>query len=278
MVLRMILVTGATGNIGKHLVRELEGKARVRVLVRDAAKAPANVDVAVGDLDDARSVAAALAGIETAFMLCGTPAQEATFLAAAKDAGVRRIVMLSSGGVPFGVGGGPAHTAGEEALRASAFRWTILRPFEFMSNALFWAVTVRAQGAVYEPAGTGKTPLIDPRDIAEVAARVLLEPDAHDGKTYELTGPAAIDRAEMVAALAERIGKPVRYVDVPEAAFEDQMRSMGLPPFVLSGLMGYYRMVREGKLTETRPDVARVLGRPARSWNDWLAENAAAFT
>ena len=277
MLRRMILVTGATGNIGKPLVRELaEAGARMRVLVRDAAKAPPNVEVAVGDLDDAGAVRDALDGIETGFMLCSSPPQEATFIGAAKKAGVKRIVMLSSGGVPFGVGGGPAHVAGEALLRGSGLRWTILRPWEFMSNALRWVPTVRLQRAVFEPAGSGKTPLIDPRDIASVAARVLGE-DGHDGKTYDLTGPAAIGRAEMVAALAKALGKPLNYVDVPEAAFGDQMAKLGLPPFVLEGVLGFYRMVREGKLAETKPDVERLLGRPARSWDDWVAENAAAF-
>ena len=273
----MILVTGATGNIGKHLVRELVEKgATVRVLVRDARKAPPDVQVAVGDLDDAAAVAAAMRGAKRAFMLCASPPQEASFIESAKRAGVEHVVMLSSGGVPFGVGGGPAHAAGEELLRASGMPWTILRPWEFMSNALRWIPTVRAQGAVFEPAGDGKTALIDPRDIADVAAHVLTTA-GHEGKIYDLTGPVAIGRAEMVETLGKAIGKSLRYVDVPEAAFEDQMGKMGLPPFVLQPVLGFYRMVREGKLTETKPDVERLLGRKARTFADWVAENARAF-
>ncbi|HEY1954183.1 MAG TPA: SDR family oxidoreductase [Polyangiaceae bacterium] len=273
----MILVTGATGNIGKPLVRELaEKRAGVRVLVRDAKKAPPDVEVAVGDLDDAAAVARATRGVDSAFMLCASPAQEASFVESAKKAGVKRVVMLSSGGVPFAVGGGPAHAAGEEILRASGLAWTILRPWEFMSNALRWIPTVRAQGSVFEPAGDGKTPLIDPRDIAAVAAHVLVS-EGHDGKIYDLTGPVAIGRAEMVETLAKAIGKPLRYVDTPETAFGDQMTKMGLPAFVLEPVLGFYRMVREGKMEETKPDVERLLGRKARSFADWVAENARAF-
>lgn len=276
----MLLVTGATGNIGQALVPELvAGGELVRVLVRDPARAAAlgnKIEIVQGDLDHPDSMEPAFHGVDRAFMLAMMPRQEAEFIAAAQRAGVQQIVMLSSGGVPFGVGGGPMHEVGERLLMASEIPWVILRPSEFMSNALRWVSTIRSQGAVFEPVGDGKAPLIDPVDIAAVAANVLTT-SGHEGRTYELTGPAAISRAEMVATISTVLGTPLRFIDVPEAALSEQLVQMGMPAAAQEAYLKYYRMVKAGALEAVSPAVEQLIGRKARDFAAWTHEHRAAF-
>ena len=274
-----ILITGATGTIGAHLVKELiAAGVRPRVLVRDPAKVAHlgnAVEVMRGDLDDTASVATALEGASRAFLLASAPQQETAFIAAAKAAGVRHVVQLSSGGVSFGVASGPLHAPGEAALRASGMAWTILRPWEFMSNTLQWKGMLPG-GAIYDPCGDGATPLIDPRDIAAVAAKVLTTP-GHDGKIYELTGPTAVTRSEMVQALSSVLGRPLRYVPIPNAAFRQQLAGFGMPDFMIGPVADYMQLVADGKLALPTGDVAQVLGRPPRAFAEWAKDHAAAF-
>jgi uncharacterized protein YbjT (DUF2867 family) len=273
-----ILVTGATGTIGRHLVDDLIAAGeRPRVLVRDPAKVAAlgvAVEVAKGDLDQLDTVRAALEGVTAAFMLAATADQERAFIAAAHEAAVRHVVQLSSGGVPYLVAGGVQHAAGEQLLRDSGLAWTILRPWEFASNTLQWLAMIPG-GAIFDPCGDGATPVIDPRDIAAVAAHVLTTP-GHDGQLYTLTGPAAITRTEMVAALASAIGKPLRYVAIPNRAFRDQLARV-LPAAFIAPVADYMQLVADGKLTTVTDVVPRLLGRPARSFADWARDHAAAF-
>jgi len=276
----LILVTGATGKVGTALVRRLvEAGEEVRVFVRDPGKATmfdGKVDVAKGDLDDPESVRKALEQADKAFMLTMSPQHEADFISAALDAGIRHLVMLSSGGVPFGVASGPIHAPGESLLKDSSLGWTILRPWEFMSNSLWWAEPIRSQASVFEPTGEGKTGLIDPEDIAAVAAKVLAS-DGHEGKTYELTGPELLSRSDMVDKISTAIGKRVSFVNIPAEAYRNQMAQMGVPEFILEPAVAYQQMVSEGKLAILYPDVENILGRAPGSYEHWLSSNAAAF-
>jgi len=257
----------------------IEADQDIRLFVRDPAKAAqfeGKADIAKGDLDDPGSVRAALAGADKAFMLTMNPQHEADFIAAAQDVGLKHLVMLSSGGVPFGVASGPLHAPGESLLRESGLNWTILRPWEFMSNSLWWAETIRSQSSIFEPTGDGKTALTDPDDIAAVAARVLTS-EGNEGKTYELTGPEVISRSDMAEQISEAIGKEVHFVNIPPEAYREQMTKMGVPEFILSPALAYQEMVNQGKLAVLYPDVENILGRPAGSYENWLAPHAAAF-
>lgn len=250
---------------------------RPRVLVRDPAKVAAlgdAVEVATGDLDQIETVRAALERVTAAFMLAANAAQERAFIAAARQAGVRYVVQLSSGGVPYGVAGGVQHAEGEQVLRAAELAWTILRPWEFASNTLQWLAMIPG-GAIFDPCGDGATPVIDPRDIAAVAAHVLTTP-GHDGQIYTLTGPAAVTRTEMVAALASAIDKPLRYVAIPNRAFRDQLATV-LPAAFIAPVADYMQLVADGKLAAVTDDVPRLLGRPARPFAEWARDHAAAF-
>jgi len=278
----MILVTGATGNIGSELVRLLVAKKeQVRVLARDPAKASAKlgagVEVVQGDLDQPASLAAALAGVDKAFLLASVPGQEESFIAAAKEAGVKHLVQNSTGGVPRGVGSAPVHAAGEKALQASSgMAWTILRPSEFMSNVLWLRDAIVGQGSIFRPTGDGKAAVIHPHDIAAAAAQVLTSP-GHEGKTYELTGPQALSAAELATLLGAATGRTIRHVDVPLAAVRDQMSTLGMPPPLLDAVLGYYVSVKEGHEARIEPGLQQLLGTSGRTFETWARENAAVF-
>ena len=278
----MILVTGATGNIGSELVRLLVAKKeQVRVLARDPAKASAKlgagVEVVQGDLDQPASLAAALAGVDKAFLLASIPGQEERFIEAAKKAGVKYLVQNSTGGVPRGVGSAPVHAAGEKALQASSgMAWTILRPSEFMSNVLWLRDAIVGQGSIFRPTGDGKAAFIHPHDIAAAAAQVLTAP-GHEGKTYELTGPQALSGAEVATILGAATGRTIRHVDVPLAAVRDQMSALGMPPPLLDAVLGYYVSVKEGHEAKIEPGLQQLLGNGGRTFETWARENAAVF-
>ena len=282
----MILVTGATGNIGTEIVQLLlADHQRVRVLVRDPAKLGAltdRVEVAVGDLMQPSTLPAAFAGIERAFVMIPVISAIATaapaIFAAARAAGVRHVVFLSSGTIqmrpPMTVGAW--HLAGEVALKSSGLAWTMLRPGNFASNSLRWVGSIQGQGAVFAPHGDHGSAVIDPRDIAAVAAKALTG-QGHDGQTYVLTGPELITTAQQVAILSELLGKPIRLVPVPEAGARAGMLKSGMPEVLADAVLELMRpdAVSEPVLTTT---VEEVTGHPARAYAAWARANTAAFS
>lgn len=281
----MILVTGATGNIGTEIVRLLLAEShRVRVLVRDPAKVAMLgdvVDVVRGDLMRPETLPAAFAGVERAFVMIPSiediAATAPRIFAAAQAAGVQHVVFLSSGTIqmqpPMTVG--RWHLAGEAALQATKLAWTMLRPGNFASNSIRWAGQIRAQGAVFAPHGDHESAVIDPRDIAAVAAKALTTP-GHAGKTYLLTGPALLSTAQQVAILAQALAKPIRLVAVPEAGARAGMLKSGMGAVLADAILELMRPdgFMEPALTTTVQDVT---GRPARTFADWARENLAAF-
>lgn len=282
MTISAPLIIGATGTIGRHLVRQLvERHHPVRVLARDRAKAAAlgGVEVFEGDLSKPETLAPAFAGVEKVFVLAApTPdlvALEAAAFDATKAAGIGHIVYLSN----FGAGslGSPNsiwqwHGASERKLRELGPAWTILRPARFMTDTPFPWVWDKERGVLAEPLGTGKVTMIAPQDVAAVAAKALLEL-GHEGKIYELTSGEALGGAEIAEALARASGKPVKFVDITPAAARETMMAIGLPPFLPDLILEYYAGVREGRwyVTTTTADL---LGRPAVSYTEWLRGTA----
>jgi uncharacterized protein YbjT (DUF2867 family) len=171
---------------------------------------------------------------------------------------------------------GKWHRAGEKLLEGSGIAWTFLRPGGFSSNALGWIGTIKAQGKVYYPTGTGKLAVIDPRDIAASGVAALTTP-GHEGKAYDLTGPEALSTGEMCQVLTKVIGKQVDYVDVPDAAARESMLGAGMPAPVVDALLEFTAMVRAGQGAMVTEDVKKLTGQPARSFETWARDFASAF-
>ncbi|WP_326959264.1 NAD(P)H-binding protein [Amycolatopsis sp. NBC_01286] len=261
----MITVMGATGNVGRPLVRALAaaGEQVTAVSRRETADVPDGVRVVP-------VVESALDGAEALFLMVpGGFAPVDDVLAAARAAGVERVVLLSSQGVATG-----RHPAVlEDSVRASGLKWTMLRPGGFASNALQWAESVRTSRQVVAPFGDVALPVVDPEDIAAVAAAALLSGRA--GDVYELTGPAPITPREQAAAIGEALGEPVRFV--PRTREEARAAMLGfMPPEVADVTLGILGAPTPQE-QRVSPDVSRVLGRPPRPFTEWAARNAAAF-
>ncbi|MCZ4120183.1 SDR family oxidoreductase [Streptomyces sp. H39-S7] len=278
----MIVVTGATGNIGRPLTQALaEAGQQVTAVSRNAAAVPDGVRHMVADLAEPAGLKPALAGAKALFLLLSGDlhaigANPADIISEAAAAGVRRVVLLSTLGVVTRPSGRTriAMRALEDVLRESGLEWTILRPGGFASNALWWAESVRTQQVVAAPFGDVGVPIIDPADIAEVAAACLLE-DRHTGSVYELTGPEVITPRGQAAALAAALGSPVRFHELTrDEAAAAMTRSM--PAELANDTLDILGSPNPAEL-RISPDVQQVLGRAPRPFADWAARNVAAF-
>ncbi|MFJ2829929.1 NAD(P)H-binding protein [Streptomyces sp. NPDC087263] len=278
----MILVTGATGTIGSELLRQLAARGeKARALTRDPARAqvPAGIEVVRGDYHEPASVEAAMSGVSAFFSVGvlgpGDADADAYLVAAARAAGVRRVVKLSSIGT-----GDPAlgnwHVGGEQAVQASELEWTVLRPSSFASNTLRWAEAIHSGSPVPNMTGTGAQGVIDPRDVSEVAAETLLAP-GHSGRTYTLTGPELLTTSDQAATLAEVLGRPVTTVDVPPDVLRAQFLEAGMPETRAEGVLAGTVYVRKGGNAVLTEDVRRVLGREPRTYDRWARDHREAF-
>ncbi|NEB17126.1 MULTISPECIES: SDR family oxidoreductase [Streptomyces] len=278
----MIVVTGATGNIGRPLTRALaETGEQVTAVSRHRAAVPDGVRHVVADLAEPAGLRPALAGAKSLFLLLSgdlhaTGADPAGIIAEAAGSGVRRVVLLSTLGVvtrPFGTTR-IAMRALEDTLRDSGLEWAVLRPGGFASNALWWAESVRAQRLVAAPFGDVGVPVVDPADIAAVAAACLLE-DRHTGGSYELTGPEVITPRGQTEALAAALGSPVAFRELTrEEARAAMARSM--PAELADDTLDILGNPSPAEL-RVSPDVERVLGRAPRPFADWAARNVDTF-
>ncbi|MFC9650298.1 SDR family oxidoreductase [Streptomyces sp. NPDC056937] len=278
----MIVLTGATGNIGRPLTQALaEAGQEVTAVSRHASAVPDGVRHVVADLAEPDSLKSALAGAKALFLLLSgdlhaTGANPADIIGEAAAGGVRRVVLLSTLGVVTRPSGTTriAMRALEDTLRESGLEWVILRPGGFASNALWWAESVRTQQVVAAPFGDVGVPIIDPADIAAVAAACLLD-DRHTGGAYELTGPEVITPRQQTEAIAAALGSPVRFHELTRDEAKAAM-TQSMPAELADDTLDILGSPSPAEL-RVSPDVQRVLGRAPRPFADWAARNAAAF-
>lgn len=284
----MILVSGATGNVGSALVRELAARgAPVRALTRRAPEGPGpwpnGVEAAVGDLDDAASLRGALDGVRGLFLLSGYAGTE-ELLAAGRDAGLERVVMLGSGAVTVAdlEADAPStnivvayNVEAERTVRACGLAWTILRPSSFHSNALRWLPQLETGDVIHGPWADLPIASIDPADIAAVAAIALTTGD-FEGRALRLTGPEALRPAERVAILAEVLDRPLRFEPQDDDAARAEMLAGGVPPGYVDA---FFRFFSNGETDETTvsPTVEEVTGLPPRTFRQWATAHVGAF-
>jgi uncharacterized protein YbjT (DUF2867 family) len=281
----MLLITGATGHVGRELVRELDAKgAAFRVLVRDSARAaslPDRAERAVGDLAVPASLKSALDGVERLFLLVPGTGTEHTrhAVAAAQAAGVRHIVYLSS----YAVIGNPVPAMGrwhhqrEQLIRASFIPATFLRPSGFMTNAFDWLPALREGGYVLDPLGPARAAPIDPADVAAVAALTLTE-GGHEGLEYLLTGGEALTVAEQVQVLAKATGRGIELCTAAGPAEAVRFRYPdGAPRALADALIEGLTQMRADTVGVRSDTVRRLLGREPGTFADWCARNAHTF-
>jgi len=281
----MYLVIGATGNVGGELVKQLLGLGEdVRALVRDASRAsalPAGVSTAVGSLEDPASLAAAAAGVAGVFFmqLAPIPAQAQAFIDSVRSTGLKRVVVLSSVGTRLH----PAPTIGafiaarDDVFRASDLDVTYVYANGLMSNAQWWAPTIRESGQVIDSTEPGKIGVVDPYDVAAVAAVALTQP-GHVGHGYFVTGPEALSPSEQTAILSEVLGRPLEFVaSTPEVEAQRSIERGTAPQMAAArqNLDELFMLSRAGILTD---DVHNLTGTVPRSFRTWVQNHTTAFT
>ncbi|MEU0413502.1 NAD(P)H-binding protein [Streptomyces griseorubiginosus] len=276
----MILVTGATGNIGSALLRELSAAdvGPLRGLTRDASRArlPGGVEAVESDFAQPETLKPALHGVRS-LLLVSRLGPDAEIIETARLAGVKHVVLVSSITVQTHphLGAAGENLAVELLLKDSGLAWTILRPTQFASNALMWAASIRDRETVRAPYADTGLPTIHPADIGSVARVALTEP-GHRGRTYALTGPEPVTARQQVEAIAAAIGRSIPFVEISRqealahmaAVFGDEAADAVLD--VTGGDVN-------DELLTVRDTVSQVTGRPARTFRQWAAENAGLF-
>ena len=285
----MILITGASGKVGRELVKDLLTRkssfkvmARSQQTIQDFEKQ--GIQVVQGDFERPETFDDALSGVHSVFLLT-TPrpdnlAIEQRFLATCKARGVERVVRLSA------MGANPwsacslirNHGQCEAQLEASGFDWTILRPTIFMQNLVpMIGASVAKESTFYAPAGDARMPWVDTRDIAAVAGTVLTS-KGHENLVYEITGPESLTYGHVAECLSAQLGRQITYVDVPDRMAHQSMVNMGTPPWLAEGMITLYHMFKvNGATAQVLETVERITGRPPRTLTAYLKDNEAAF-
>jgi uncharacterized protein YbjT (DUF2867 family) len=276
-----ILVTSASGNIGKPLVAELKALGADFAIMSSKTSSDANVRVA--DFNDVASLEKAFAGIDTLFLLFPLVENKLQLAknaaAAAKAAGVKHIVRSSGAGADANAGFALPKLQGQvdEVLAATGIPTTFLRPGGFMQNYVTYQSQAIKDGTIYMADGGKSQALIDARDIAAVAARVLTNPSAHAGKAYTLTGGVDITGVEAAAIISKALGRDIKHVSVSPEAAVDAMKQWQMPGWLIELMDSLNKIVSAGYASGVSPDVENILGRKPRTFEAFVAEHAPAW-
>ncbi len=282
----MILITGANGTVGSAVLAAVaKSGQKHRAMYRskeDAAKAPSGTEAVIADFGDKASLAAALRGVASVYLVCSPIPQlarlEGNMIEACEAAGVRRIVLNSA----MGAGDYPKsfpswHRQVENKLTAAKMAYCILRPNSFHQNILaFYAPSIRAQGAFYSGMGNARVSFLNVQDIAAVAARALLGGE-HDGKVYELNGPEAVTYAQLADKISRQAGVTAQYVDIPLDAQRKAMLDQGMPEWQVTALLDLQAYYTGGKGGSTDGQLVKLLGHPPVTLDTFLCDHAGEF-
>ena len=280
----MILVTTA-GKVGSEAVRSLTLREMpVRVLARDPGKAKALADagaeIAVGDLDAPASIDRAMAGVTAVVLVSpGVPAQELNVVASAARAGVGHVVKATSNAsADSPIARRRWQSEIEAGLAASGLAYTLLRSNGYMQNVLALAPAIAATSSFGSSAGQGRTGMVDARDVGAVAAEVAASPAPHAGKTYWLTGPGLISNYDVAAVLSKLLGRTIAYRELSFEEDRDTMIRAGIPEPIAGMNAQAFSMIADGDAAWVTEDVPRLLGRPARTFQQFATDYAPAFS
>jgi len=274
----MIAVTGATGGVGGRVARALASQGRaLRLVVRDAARAPGlGAEVAEAQYRDGTAMRAAFEGAETVYLVSASEssdrvAEHVSAVDAAAAAGVERIVYVSfMGAAPDAVFTfARDHAATEERIRSTGLAHVFLRSCMYAEYVPLFA---SAEGVIQGPAGDGRAAFVSRDDVADVAAAVLAAPAEHDGRTYDVTGPEALNLDEAAAILSEAAGRPVVYERETLEQARESRRPSGAPDWEIEGWVTSYAALPAGDLEPPSDTVQQILDRPPRSLADVLRE------
>ena len=264
----MILITGASGNVGREVLKQIVGTgAQVRAgfqSLNKAAAAPSGVESVALDYGQPETMRSALKGVERVFLVgpptAQLPALERMAVDVIKQSHVTQVVKLSA------MGGRQAifprqHAESEDYIRSSGVPYTFLRPNGFMQNMVNYNVpTINTQNAFYGSEGDGRVSQVDIRNVAAVAVKALTE-DGHAGKTYTLTGPEALTNREIAQILSDTLGREIRYIDLPPAQLKQALLASGIPEWSVDALLDLQRLYREGAAATVTGDVEQILRR-----------------
>jgi uncharacterized protein YbjT (DUF2867 family) len=280
----VILVTTA-GKVGFETVRLLrQRELPVRVLVRDPQKAKALADagaqIAIGDLDAPTSIDAAMADVETVVLVSpGAPAQELNVIHSAARVGVGHVVKATSNAsADSPIARRRWHSEIESGLAASAVPHTLLRSNAYMQNVLALAPAIAKTGGFGSSAGQGRVGMVDARDVAAVAAEIAAAPAPHGGKTYRLTGPQLISNDDVAVVLSKLLGRTVTYRELSFDEDRDTMIRAGVPEQIAQMNAQAFSLIADGDAAWLSEDVRSLLGRPARSFEQFATDHATAFS
>ncbi len=280
----MILVTTA-GKVGSEVVRLLRQREMpVRVLVRTPKKAEAlaeaGAEIAEGDLEAPLTIDEAMAGVTTVVLVNpGVPAQELNVIHSAVRAGVEHVVKATSkASADSPIARRRWQTEIEEGLIASGMAHTLLRNNAYMQNFLTLAPAIAKTGSFGSSAAAGRVGLIDARDVGAVAAEIAASPRAHQGKTYWLTGPALLSYSDVAAVLSKVLGRPITFRELSVEDDKEAMIRAGVPAPVAAMNAQAFSLIAAGDAAWLSEDVPSLLGRPARSFEQFAIDDAAAFS